>query len=380
MLRTLAATALLCLSCSVLEAQHLSPLFGVLASHSPLQRPELFQQLQDDLPDYLKDIEPGLRMPFLDEKFQEFESKLYNAINGIKAQATGDVLEITDSTGKIILCKITWSTKSFTESIKEKILNSNSDVNTFLWRLVSHINDPILRKYAYAIRDTNSNDIDILLKAYLIKLSENSMLSTAQNMANYINTQLKDFREKIIQAAHIAESEFNEVAAQASNYFVKGNIGLSLTSGEGTFAGGILIGIKGKCGGLAGFTNLIGSSLEENKKPGISQIGLRGYLQSQKCEYDLFISGYLGSDDSAKKDFHSYEVGGGISFRCGETLTIGFAGTYLQVQGNENPSFNLGLLLNGVSQYLPTFVVGAGYQKGMSAYPIFQIIQPINAR
>lgn len=388
MLRTLAAMALLCLSCSVLTAQYLSPLFGVLASHSPLQRPELFQKLQDDLPDYLKDIEPGLRMPFLDEKFQEFESKLYNALNNIQVTNTNSTIVINVN-GKE-LCTIPWKPTKMPEIVTSSIelpkIVINSEIRMILWRIINHIDNPIIKRYAYVFRDSTSDDLKILIQEYFFELFKDSefqeIFLSPKNVKDYFDIFLKDFREKIIQAMHIAQSEFNEVVAQASDYFINGNIGLSLTSGEGAFAGGILVGIKGKCGGAAIFTNLLGSSSEKEKKLGISQLGGRGYLKSQKCEYNFFFSTYLGSNDSTKKDFCSWEGGLGGSFRCGEKLTVGFAGTVLGMQG-ENPAFNLGILLNGVSQYLPTFVVGAGYQTGTNndhAYPIFQIIQPINAR
>ncbi|MCC7437421.1 MAG: hypothetical protein IT211_02880 [Armatimonadetes bacterium] len=90
----------------------------------------------------------------------------------------------------------------------------------------------------------------------------------------------------------------------------------------------------------------------------------------------------MSSSDTLKHDFYSLEFGLGYSIRLKESLLLGVAGTYLRIEEDKYPAVNLGILLNGVSQYLPTLVVGVGYQKDANndrAYPIFQIIQPLNA-
>lgn len=205
----------------------------------------------------------------------------------------------------------------------------------------------------------------------------------ASSMAEYINTQLKNFSEKVIQAMHIAENEYAEIVAQASDYFINGDIGLSLTSGEGAFAGGVFIGIKKQGFSLGGFTNLIGSSIDKDKSPGNAQIGLRTTIPTHaNGSIDFFCSSYMSSSDTLKHDFYSLEFGLGYSIRLKESLLLGLAGTCLKIDGNKYRAVNVGFLLNGVSQYLPTLVVGLGYQKktnGYLLYPIFQIIQPLNA-
>ncbi len=383
MRRIVVTMAFLCLSAYQLTGQHLSPLFGVLAAHSPLQRPQLFQELQDSLPDYLQSIEPGLRMPFLDEKFRKFESEVWKTLNGVTIENSGETVNIKYNSKNVIT--LTWSDAGITANVSgvETSL-SGVDLKLLLWRLVNHINNPIIKQFASVIRDSESNDVNVLLRKLFQKIDSKIIpeFSTAKKASEYLNTIKTNLTEQIIQALHIAQSEFNEVVAQASNHLIlNGNIGLSLTNGEGAFAGGVLFGAKWKHWGVAGFTNLIGSSIEGENKPGISQSGFRGYFTCNDFEVNVLLSGYAGFDDSTRKDFQSFEGGLGMSLRFGEKLTIGLAVTTLFLQYIPE-AYNLGILLNGVSQYLPTFVIGAGYQKvanGYHAYPIFQIIQPIKA-
>ncbi|MCC7438837.1 MAG: hypothetical protein IT211_10130 [Armatimonadetes bacterium] len=292
MRRIIVAIAWLCLSGYPLMGQHLSPLFGVLASQSPLQRPEPFQQLQDELPDYLKDIEPGLRMPFINDQLKEFEAKLSNAINGITATAIGNTLQITNASGGIII-ELT-STYITINSISLGTTISSSGLKALLWRIVSHIDDPILKQYASIIRDAPLDSINKLLTASSITLHSNTpIFMDAPSMAVSISTGLKNLSEKIIQAMHIAGNEYAEIVAQASDYFINGDIGLSLTSGEGAFAGGVFIGIKKQGFSLGGFTNLIGSSIDKDKNPGNAQIGLRTTIPTHaNGSIDFFCSSY----------------------------------------------------------------------------------------
>lgn len=407
--------------------QSMSGLHQVLASNSLIDRPQVFRDLQTNIEDTLKTVQPGVKLDYL-----------YGKIDGIRPRILAnlqigfDIEETSLSDGYTIKInfkdKIIWSEK-LTNNIKYKAFDSLLDtmeveLEDFLFSKLDStetdlkkINDAVSASLIFSIYETGllagkvnltddyAKDLAKVLAKFVfeevrkrIRLKypnfsledEIEMTEWANKIDAVLNEAVEKIRAKVANVLDQAEYKLAKAVDSFSQWLVSGNAGLAIVDGDGAFGGGVHVAFTfdSKCqvgvyyNGQFSEDKFLAEAQANAEKAGNNKLQAISTRQS-------LIGGQLRfASDCSQLDImgavllkanRACELGVGVSRRLEGGLIIGLSG-FIIVRGNEAQSRKVyGGTLKRASISGPTLFAGF-IKEDDKRHPIFQVSFPIPAK
>lgn len=394
-------------------AQQGSNLFQVITSDLPVQRNEIYRDLQTMLSDESSRELKGFNLNILHDLLNHYKNTILHFVKPLElnynnitqkysfSYRDGSLISVevnADQTINLLLAKLQVETQTKLESVlkvtTQKFLSNNrvADIMFFItYKYLAIIdgagfnyedNDNYLNLTSLYI----SNIIENKIKKVFVSIDPNINLNTPIN--KILDSSVVKINKEFINLSNLVNDEvvtiFNTVNTIITNEVekplrdnLKGLTGFSASEGTGTFSGGALYSFRAlnNKASLSIYTNFNLNTAQDTVAH--SLIGLRSAYAWDKVQLDVLSSIYYG--DKEFDAFKVFEFGFGLNYRFTGGYVLGLAGFYTHnSQNTDNSAYSVGIMFS-IAQYAPSVVLGfSSLQNSGDKNPIIQINYPLN--
>lgn len=400
-----------------LQSQSVGPLHQVISTNSLINRPMVFRDLQRSVQDEFGNVEPGLRLELLYNKMSKVRQGLLDRVRAPEMSYSKDIIHIayfSDTLnvefkvglkGKFFSRTQSWLTKILITEIDRFLKKvENKQKEAFLTSIIRALQSSGFPKPNWPDTSSSTRKLSMYVMSILMNnikqeiegqypglnldaITNQQILEAAIKAFNGIaNDFVANLRSELAEVFDSAEHEIANVTDEFSNFLLSANAGLAVTEGPEGFSGGLLLSYVWSTRFQTG-VYINGQFSEQSKDttsvmPEQSLIGVQMRFAGDAVQLDLLGSALFGN--SGFKFFEVFELGAGVSYRCGTSFIVGLEGFWLHsVKSDAGLNFEdvltAGVSLKGASANSPSVLVGITAQNG-SKKPIFQVSFPILAR
>ena len=410
---------------SISFAQKSNPLFQVMSANSMLERPEVFRKLQISVEESLGDVEYGLAVKILTKEIEEkkklFKSYLDNlkveitksqegvfqlwvefpAIDKIKFKLPSQELKIDAILSKIEdSLAVPINELIYTTLIKSTFLDEKE--KAIIWALVNSLKQEGIFDNSIDFEEKEisyqlAKKISGLAVSELKKLIDKNLLEKGLKIPKKLslgmevkpdsingckydklyqlincnfNTSLNQVKQLFIEIIDKVEFVISNTVDDISKYLISGNVGISVSKGEGDFSGGIHYLLKVDENIQVGayvnpeFTSMIDTTKIDSSVNNVENeltaflFGLQvRFIINDDVEFNGLLSRISGSDIKP-----SMEGCASLSFRPIKEIILGLSyfysqNSYLGMEDGDE-SHILGLNISSSSPGSPSLLVG----------------------
>jgi len=171
-----------------------------------------------------------------------------------------------------------------------------------------------------------------------------------------LNEGMDEFEHRFLRVLDKVEYAVNDVIASASTYLLRGNTGLGISKGTGSFGGGLYVAYSMPFLQAGLYVNSQFAAADTNQSVTRSLFGVHFQGALDRLQIDLLAS-FLRGDPSGSKQ----EYGLGISCRVSNGLIVGGA---LFIQGPKNGLASYGISFAPTASGAPTLFLGVTKENG----------------
>ena len=393
-----------------MNGQSISPLQQVMATSSLITSPQVFRDMQSEILKKERGTSPGLHMDDFYKEMSDARTRLIQIIHRTKNE-----VNITKDSARCSLMSIVFNISLKEKKQEKEIILSAKEIldriklqaakkfGTYLNNEAEHLfpkteKDALIAtlfqvlnssgvskiRYSGTTQEDYINGIALILVDYIFDYTMTYLqnLDNPVDLTTIVEDKIKEIMEKvseafdqsvdkleqsILKALDNVEYAVNDAISQASDFLVRGNTGIGISKGNGTFGGGIYLAYTTPSLQIGLYGNNQFGGGDTNKTTSESLIGIRLMGALDKVQVDLLISYLQGSPNGSESEY-----GFGISYRVSNSLVVGGV---LFKQAKDEGIMSYGITLTPVEFNAPTVFLGVTKKDGTF---IMQTSFPIN--
>ncbi len=377
MLKKAAISIIALMMAHSLNGQIISPLHQMLSSNSPLNRPQVFRDLEDKIGDEFGKVEPGLRTDLLYKQMSIARQKIGAVIDSLRSAWEPTEAALSPEQVKRL-------TKIF-ENVLARSLSVVKNQET-KEAILSALLDVLEKSGATAGATFSQNQNEVqksetkIAEILVAKINEFIKAKTDQDDSKQKFLEALDkVHEALAQALDKAEHKVADVLDAFSRWLLAINTGLAISEGgKGAFAGGLLLSLAIRSSTQIGVyvNGQLSRTGADSTEPKQSLVGVQFRYAKDRCQIDLLASRLFGYKDL--RVVEAMETGLGLSWRAGNSCIVGLAYFYLFVK-EISDVHKIGLTLKGTKADSPGFLIGLARDINTTR-PIIQFSFPVSMR
>lgn len=367
-------------------AQGVSPLQQVMSTSSLISRPQVFRDMQSKILEKVSSTSPGLHLDdFYDEMSKartHFIRRIHEARFRLSyARDTISILTLDKSTLTIALASGTDSLNL--ADVLGKLKREFADrLGQYLVAEVAVVLPPdkkdaivatlfqVLNSSGLSPADYSGSSSDEYLRGIAriaidytfdkaqasspmtlsaVMLKQANVGQAVRTIDSLLVSSADDLERRIVVVLDRVEYVVNNAVAQASNILVRGNTGIGISKGSGTFGGGIYFAYTSPRFQAGLYANSQFGKGDATTTVTKSLFGLDVQFATDRWQVELLYS-MLGEESGS-----SNETGGGISYRVTPAFIVGIA---LFCEGSNLKLSSYGITLTPTSNGAPTIFLG----------------------
>jgi hypothetical protein len=346
-------------------AQNVSPLEQVMSTSSLISTPQVFRDMQSDILKKAQGVTPGLH---LDDFYKDmsdartiFLKKIHDArliVSPVedklllKLGSTGLSVSIPlkKDAGKLTVASVIDLIKAESSRTLEQYLSTELDnvfsgtqqeaITAALFRTLNasglstqsysaSSRAEYVRGIANILVDFVAEQARLRIRASGAEATLNSVLDKnleglCTELTTRFNAEADELEQKILRALDRAEYVVKDAMSQASNMLIRGNTGIAVSKGSGTFGGGIYFAVKSPNLQFGAYANNQFGKGDTNQSVSKSLVGLhfQAAFSAVHSEFQVdALASYMSGDPNGSKG----EYGGGISSNMIGPIIVGVA-------------------------------------------------------